>query len=75
MKITFDHNGDGVRLVVEREPMPPERFKAVCRLVAAGIGGAVFLVALKLVGVWAIGAAVAALVLVGLYRAMMEMFK
>jgi len=68
VKITLDHSGDGVRLVVEREPLPPERFKAVCRLVAAGIGGTVFLAALKMVGIAAIFGAAGALIMVGLYR-------
>ncbi len=68
MKITFDHRGDGVHMEVQRDPMPPERFKAVCRLVAAGIGGAVFLVAVKLAGIAAIIGAAVALFMVGLYK-------
>lgn len=47
----------------EREPMPPERFSAVCKLAGAAIGGAV-----RMVGIWAIVWAVGALVAVGLYK-------
>ena len=52
----------------EREPMPPERFSAVCKLAGAAIGGAVLLGAVRMVGIWAIVWAVGALVAVGLYK-------
>ena len=68
MKITLDRNGDNIHLEVERDPMPPERFKAVCKLVGAAIGVAALLCAVHMVGVWAIAWAVGALVAVGLYK-------
>ena len=52
----------------EREPMPPERFSAVCKLAGAAIGGSVLLGAVRMVGIWAIVWAVGALVAVGLYK-------
>ena len=51
----------------ETTPMSPERFKVVCKLVGVAICGVVLLVAIRLVGAWAIGGAVAAQVLYGLY--------
>lgn len=68
MKITIDRNGDDVHMEVERDPMPPERFKAVCKLVGAAIGGVVLLGAIHMVGAWAIVWAVGALALTGIYR-------
>ncbi len=70
MKITLDRTGDDVHIQVERDPMPPERFTALCRLAGAAIGGAVFLGVVHMVGVWAIPWAVGALVAVGLYKLM-----
>jgi len=64
MKITIDRNGDDVHMEMEREPMPPERFQAVCKLTRATIGGMLPLVAIHMVGVWAVGVLVA----VGLYK-------
>ncbi len=52
----------------EHQPMPPERFNALCKLAGAAIGGGVLLLAVHMVGIWAIVWAVGALVLVGLYR-------
>ncbi len=72
MKITLDRTRDDVHMEVERDPMPPERFKAVCGLVGAAIGGAVLLGAVHLVGFWAIPWAAGALVAVGLYKLMMK---
>ena len=68
MKITIDRKDDDVHMEVERDPMPPERFKAVCKLVGAAIGGVVLLGAIHMVGIWAIVWSVGALVLVGMYR-------
>lgn len=68
MRITIDRIGDDVRLQLERDPMPPERFNAVCKLAGAAIAGAVLLGAVHLVGFWAIPWAVGALVAVGLYK-------
>ena len=64
MKIKIDI--DDRHLEYETEPMPPERFKAVCKLTGAAIGGVVLLAAVHMVGVWAVGALVA----IGLYRLM-----
>ncbi len=68
MKITIDRNGDDVHIELEREPMPPERFKAVCKLAGATIGGVLLLVAIRMVGMWAVAWAVGVLVAVGLYK-------
>lgn len=53
---------------VERHPMAPERFAALCKLAGAMIGGGVLLAAIHMIGVWAVAWAVGALVLVGLYK-------
>lgn len=68
MKVTIDRTGDDVHVSLERDPLPPERFKVVCKLVGAAIGGVVLLVAIRLVGTWAIGGAVLAQVFYGLYK-------
>lgn len=49
----------------ERQPMPPERFNALCKLAGGAIGGAVLLGAVHMVGLAAIVAAVVCLLLVG----------
>lgn len=59
---------DGKTFEFERQPMPPERFNALCKLAGAAIGGAVLLGAIHLVGFWAIPWAVGALVAMGLYK-------
>ena len=66
MKITWKHGDRSVEF--ERQPMSPERFNALCKLAGAAIGGGVLLLAVHMVGIWAIVWAVGALVLVGLYR-------
>lgn len=66
MKIKLDV--DSRVLEYERDPMSPERFSTVCKLVGAAIGGAVLLGAIHMVGFWAIPWAVGALVAVGLYK-------
>lgn len=66
MKIILDV--DNRRFEYETNPLPPERFAAVCKLVGAATGGAVLLVAIHMVGAWAIGAAVGALAMVGAYK-------
>ena len=66
MKITWKHGDRSVEF--EHQPMSPERFNALCKLAGAAIGGGVLLVAVRMVGIWAIVWAVGALVLVGLYR-------
>ena len=70
MKITIDRSENGVHTTIEREPMPPERFRAVVKLAGFAIGGAVLLGAIALVGFWAIPWAVGALVATGLYKLM-----
>lgn len=72
MKITLTRVDNDVLLEVEREPMPPERFRAVCKLLGAAIGGGVLLGAVHMVGLWAIVWAVGAMVAVGLYKMMRE---
>lgn len=66
MKITWKH-GDR-SLEFQRQPMPPERFAALCKLAGGAIGGGVLLGLVHMLGVWGIVWAVAALVLVGIYK-------
>lgn len=66
MKIRLDV--DDRHFEYKTEPMSPERFEVVCKLVGAAIGGAVLLGAIHLVGFWAIPWSVGALVAVGLYK-------
>lgn len=68
MKIKLDIENRTIEC--EREPMPPERFNALCRLAGGAIGGVVLLVGVHMVGVWAIGGALAALLFYGLYQIM-----
>lgn len=68
MKITIDRNGDDVHMEVERDPMPPERFKAVCKLAGTAIGGVILLGAIRMIGAWAVAWSVGALALVGIYK-------
>lgn len=70
MKIRFDL--DGKIFEYEKEPMTQERFKVVCKLAGAAIGGGVLLGAIHLVGFWVIPWAVGALVAVGLYKLMKD---
>ena len=64
MKIVWKHGDRSIEF--ERQPMPPERFSALCKLAGAVIGGAVLVTLVRMVGTWAIAWAVEALVLVGL---------
>lgn len=66
MKIKLDIENRSVEY--EREPMPPERFNALYKLVKAAIGGVVLLVGVHMVGTWAIGGALAALLFYGFYQ-------
>lgn len=66
MKITLKHGDRSIEF--EHQPMPPERFTALCKLARAVIGGVVLVGLVHMVGVWAIGWAVGALALMGLYR-------
>lgn len=68
MKITIDRTGENVHMELERDPMPPERFAALCKLTLAVIGGGVLLGAIALIGFLAIPWAVGALALVGVYK-------
>lgn len=72
MKVTIDRTGDDVHISLERDPLPPERFSALCKLARATIGGAVFLGVVYLAGFWVVPWAVAALVAVGLYKLMKD---
>lgn len=70
MKIRLDV--DDQHFEYETEPMTPERFKIVCKLVGAAIGGGVLLGAIALVGFWAVPWGVGALVAVGVYKLMKD---
>lgn len=63
---------DGRVFEYQREPMSPERFSTVCKLVGAAIGGAVFLGVVHMVGFWAIPWAVGAMVAVGVYKLLVQ---
>lgn len=67
MKVKWKHGDRSVEF--ERQPMPPERFNALCKLAGAAIGGGVLLGAVYMVGFRAIAAAVVCLILVGLGKA------
>ncbi len=68
MKIRLDV--DDKHFLYETDPMPPERFKAVCGLVGAAIGGAVLLGAVRMAGFWVIPWAAGVLIVAGLIRLM-----
>lgn len=70
MKIRFEV--DGRVFEYQREPMSPERFSIVCKLVGAAIGGVVLLGAIRLAGFWAIPWAVGAMVAVGVYKLLVQ---
>lgn len=66
MKIKLDIDNRVVEY--EREPMPPERFATVCKLVKVLGGGVGLLVAIHMVGTWAIVGALVALLFYGFYQ-------
>lgn len=66
MKIKLDIENRAIEY--ERDPMPPERFDALCKIVKAAIGGVVLLVGVHMVGTWAIGGALVAMLFYGLYH-------
>lgn len=66
MKIKLRH-GDSC-FEFERHPMPPERFAALCKLAGGAIGGVVLLVGVHMVGTWAIGGALVAMLFYGFYH-------
>ena len=66
MRIRLEHKSSAFEY--ERRPMPGDRFRALCSLALAAIAGGVFLGAIARVGVWAIGAALAAFVMYGIYQ-------
>lgn len=66
MKIKLDIDKRTVEY--EREPMPLERFNAVCKLAGAAIGGVVLLAGVHMVGTWAIGGALVAMLFYGFYH-------
>ena len=66
MRISIDV--DNRHFEFERDPLPPERFAAVCKLVGAAIGGGVLLGAIAMAGFYAIPCAVVALVIICVYK-------
>lgn len=50
MKIRFERGG--TVLEFGRQPMPPERFNALCKLAGSAIGGAVLLALVHMLDVW-----------------------
>jgi len=68
VKIRIDQTGNDVHIEAERDPMPQERFQALCKLAGAAIGGIVLLGAVRMIGAWAVAWAVGALLLAGLYK-------
>ena len=66
MKIHFEHGKTA--FTFEREPMPPERFTALCKLAGAVIGGAVLLGLAHMLGVFGVVWPLVGLVATGLYR-------
>ncbi len=73
MKIHLEYNG--VVFVFEHRPMPEGRFRALCCLALVAIAGGVLLGAIRMTGRDAIIGSVVALILVGIYKAMVETFK
>lgn len=66
MKVIWKHGDRSIEF--ERQPMPPERFTALCKLAGAAIGGLVLLGLVHMTGVMSIVLEVVALLLVGLYK-------
>lgn len=58
----------------ERQPMPPERFNALCKLAGGAISGAVLLALVHMLDVWGLVYPIGALVLVGLYKLLKKGF-
>lgn len=54
MKITLYKIGASYMLTVEKPPMAPARFNAVCALAMTAITGAVFVATVYVVGFWAV---------------------
>ena len=73
MKLTWKHGSRSFDL--ERQPMSPDRFAALCKLAGAVIGGGVLLALVHMLDVWGLVWAVAALVLVGLGRMAGDLMK
>ena len=67
MKITWKHGGRTIEF--ERQPMPQERFTALCKLAGGVIGGAVLLALVRMLDVWGLVWTIGALVLVEFYKA------
>lgn len=73
LKISLEYKGSVFEY--ERQPMPEGRFRALCGLAWGVIGGAVLLVAIRMVGFSAIAAAAVVAVLVGLGRLAVDMMR
>lgn len=73
MKIHFEHKSTVFEF--EQPPMTQERFAVLCKLAGGAIAGGVLVALVYMEGIWPIVWAVGALVLVGLYRMMVEGFK
>lgn len=73
MKIVWKHGGRTIEF--ERQPMPPERFAAVCKLAGAVIGGLVLVALVRMVGTWAIAWAAGVGLAVGFGKLMLWLCK
>ena len=66
MKIVWKRGNRSVEF--ERQPMPPERFTALCKLAGGVIAGVVLLIAIHLIGVRAAVISLLALMAIGAYH-------
>lgn len=73
MKITWKHGDRSIEF--ERQPMSPERFSVLAKLVGAVIGGVVLLAAVHEVGTWAIAWAAGVGLAVGFGKLMVWLCK
>lgn len=66
MKITRKHGDRSLEL--ERQPMEPERFSALCKLALAAIGGFVLVAVVHMLGLFGLIWSLAGLVAYGGYK-------